>query len=98
MPPPTHATLDPTIVLRSLKRAPDMQCGHGFHSTTRLKDGRVLIAGGSISDLSSDCAEIYDPSANRFQLTAGKLNVSRFPHTATLMPDGKVLIAGGAQL
>jgi hypothetical protein len=82
---------------KSLKRAPYMQCGHGFHSTTRLKDGRVLIAGGSISDdLNSDCAEIYDPSTNRFQRTAGKLNFSRFRHTATLMPDGKVLIAGGA--
>ena len=81
----------------SLTSAPDTMCGHGFHSATLLKDGLVLIAGGSISDdASSDCAEIYDPTANRFQLTAGKLNVSRLRHSATLLRDGRVLIAGGA--
>jgi len=32
----------------------------------RLDPWRVLIAGASISDdLSSDCAEIYDPAVNR---------------------------------
>lgn len=82
---------------KSLTNAPDMLCGHGFHSATLLKDGRVLIAGGSISDdVSSDCAEIYDPTVNRFQLTAGKLKVSRFRHSATLLHDGRVLVVGGA--
>lgn len=75
---------------------PDTVCGHGFHTATLLQNGQVLVAGGSISDdLSSDCAEVFDPAANRFQAT-GKLHVSRFRHTATLLNNGKVLIAGGA--
>jgi len=81
----------------NVKAGPDTICGHGIHTATVLKDGRVLIAGGSISDdLSSDCGELYDPAANRFQTTAGKLNVSRLRDAAIMLPDGSVLIAGGA--
>lgn len=76
---------------------PDTVCGHGFHTATVLKNGQLLVAGGSISDdLSSDCAELFDPKTNRFQTTAGKLHISRLRDTATLLRDGRVLIAGGA--
>jgi hypothetical protein len=66
---------------------------------TPLKDGRVLLTGGTsgaratynqrIAD-----AEIYDPVTRAFTRT-GSMRHSRALHTSTLLRDGKVLIAGG---
>jgi hypothetical protein len=68
------------------------RCDHGAGaSATRLPDGRVLLAGGSID---WRCAEIYDPSAGAFSLT-GDLQVAHSRHTATLLTNGTILIAGG---
>lgn len=54
-----------------------------------LKNGKVLIAGGS------NQAEIFDPSTNSFELAAGKFVSARLFSTATLLSDGQVLIVGG---
>ncbi len=67
------------------------------HTATMLRDGRVLIAGGSdngIHTLSS--AEIYDPSSGTFSRT-GHLHQPRVAHVAALLGTGKVLIAGGGR-
>lgn len=54
-----------------------------------LKDGRVLIGGGSPR------VEIYDPARNAFNTVSGELGTALFFSSATLLPDGRVLIAGG---
>jgi hypothetical protein len=59
-------------------------------TATLLKDGRVLVAGGSLSG----SAEIYDPRKGSFT-PAGFMTTSRVGQTATLLKDGRVLIAGG---
>jgi hypothetical protein len=62
-----------------------------------LPSGKVLVAGGTQGDFSSDnlsSSELYDPNTGTWSLT-GSLNVARFGLTATLLPDGKVLVAGG---
>jgi hypothetical protein len=67
------------------------------HSSTRLGDGRILIAGGSSANYPSvveASTELYDPVARSFQ-SAANLTVPRSRHTATLLIDGRVLIAGG---
>jgi hypothetical protein len=62
-----------------------------------LRNGRVLIAGGSPNGISTtDSAEIYDPRSGTFTRIA-PLGVPRSAHSATLMKNGKVLIAGGGR-
>jgi N-acetylneuraminic acid mutarotase len=72
------------------------------HTATLLRDGRVLVVGGLTvtlqdgglfpSELTS--AEIYDPKADRWSLTA-PTGEHRLGQTATRLPDGRVLVAGG---
>ena len=68
-----------------------------LQSATRLKDGKVLVAGGfgvqGISDVLAS-AELYDPVAKTWTET------SSLPHplinpTANLLPNGDVVLAGG---
>jgi hypothetical protein len=65
------------------------------HAATRLRDGRVLIAGGYGADgrtLSS--AELFDPATRRFAAT-WPMTQPRAGHAAVLLRDGTVLVVGG---
>ncbi|HSB07976.1 MAG TPA: kelch repeat-containing protein [Blastocatellia bacterium] len=67
------------------------------HTATLLKDGKVLIVGGSPDDyLSFNGAELYNPKDERWSVT-GSLNIPRSAHTATLLKNGKVLVVGGLE-
>jgi hypothetical protein len=66
-------------------------------AAVRLTDGRVLLAGGTISNQAAAptaTVEIYDPNTGTFTLT-GSMAIPRFNHTATLLQNGEVLVAGG---
>jgi len=65
----------------------------------RLRNGRVLICGGTATGqvggvLSS--AELYDPVARTFTAT-GSMTVPRSGQTITMLRDGRVLLTGGVQ-
>jgi len=78
--------------------ASDMLVGRSNHTTTLLRDGRVLIVGGLGDKLVSIVsAEVYDPVSREFA-AAGSMNVSRSHHTATLLDGGLLMIAGGTAL
>ena len=72
------------------------------HTATLLRDGRVLVVGGLTVTLQDGglfpsqltSAEIYDPKADRWSLTA-PTGEHRLGHTATRLADGRVLVAGG---
>ena len=67
------------------------------HSSTLLKDGRVLMVGGTRRGVERELTGrnlIYDPSSRVFT-EAGRLQVDRSGHTAVLLQDGRVLIVSG---
>src|SRR5208282_6420616 len=71
-----------------------------FHTATLLKNGSVLIAGGSSgigSALSPlDTVELFFPSKRKFSVGFFLMLAARAMHTATAIDHGKaVLIAGG---
>ena len=73
--------------------AADMATARGYHTATRLLNGKVLVAGGDNGGPGAS-AELYDPVANVWS-PAGSLTVGRWAHTATLLLSGKVLVVGG---
>jgi MBG domain/MBG domain (YGX type)/Abnormal spindle-like microcephaly-assoc'd, ASPM-SPD-2-Hydin/Bacterial Ig-like domain (group 2)/Galactose oxidase, central domain len=67
------------------------------HSATLLRDGTVLVAGGSVDNAGTltASAEVYDPTVGHFSPAASPLGTARSQHTATVLVDGSVLLAGG---
>ena len=63
----------------------------GYHTATRLLDGRVFIAGGNPSPRST---EIFDPATDSFSSGPNLLD-GRVQHSAVLLSNGRVFIAGG---
>jgi hypothetical protein len=60
-----------------------------------LKDGRVLVAGGTdAAGVAQNSAEIYDPSTGHWTLT-GNMPLPRAAFSLTVLPDGRVVAAGG---
>jgi len=71
--------------------------GLELYSATLLRNGKVLIAGGTNDEFPGgrvDQAELYDPATGTFSAT-GELLAARDAHTAVLLWDGRVLIVGG---
>lgn len=66
------------------------------HAAVRLKDGKVLVAGGQdfVDSSGLNSCEIFDPLTLTFSPT-GSLNFHRFDMPFTLLGDGRVLAAGG---
>lgn len=64
------------------------------HAAVLLRDGRVVILGGTVEGGASTASvELFDPEAERF--TPGPSLPSPITnHTATLLPDGRILVVG----
>jgi uncharacterized delta-60 repeat protein len=72
-----------------------MSQARGEPTATLLKNGKVLVCGGSDpagNALAS--AEVFDPQSNGWSNT-GSLATPRARHTAVLLPDGRVLVTAG---
>jgi len=79
----------------SWSKAAGLITGRGEHTATLLRNGDVLVAGGTDGrDRALASAELYHPATNRWT-PAASMAAARFAHTATLLPSGKVLVVGG---
>src|SRR5438445_606207 len=66
------------------------------HISATLQDGRVLVAGGTVSGGgATNSAEIYDPVSGTWTSIAGGMVEARSGAAAALLQDGRVLMAGG---
>lgn len=62
----------------------------------RLRDGRVLIAGGvDAAGNVLNTSQIFDPRTGKFT-ASGRMTTPRVGCAGTLLPNGKVLVVGGA--
>jgi len=62
----------------------------GDHTAVRLRDGRVLVLGGSSDGSGVTSAELYDPLTGTWTATASMVNPGE--GGATLLHDGRVLV------
>ncbi len=60
----------------------------------QLKDGRVLLPGGAVSESSQGRCQIFDPETCLWHET-GSLRSPRRRHGGALLADGRVIVAGG---
>lgn len=86
----TTEIFDP--VLETFTAGPVMIEPRMRHTAVRLNDARVLMTGGSFTDL----AELYVPSTNLFAATAHGATGDRvIGSSAVRLRDGTVLVSGG---
>jgi hypothetical protein len=76
-------------------RTDNMHARRADHTSTLLRDGRVLITGGMVENgVFLKSSELFDPKKDAFVATDG-MRSNRVEHAATLLPNGTVLITGG---
>ncbi|MBI4218239.1 MAG: S8 family serine peptidase, partial [Elusimicrobia bacterium] len=73
---------------RRWESANPMRYGRTFHAATLLKNGKVLVTGGSAE------SEIYDPQTNQWSLAA-PMQSKRSHHAAVRTGGGRVFAVGG---
>jgi hypothetical protein len=64
------------------------------HGATALRDGRVLVAGGTDGPIQLSSVEIYDPAKDRWT-RAAPLPEPRSQFSIATLNDGRVLVAAG---
>jgi hypothetical protein len=65
------------------------------HTSTLLKDGKVLVAGGADNHKILNIAEVYDPKSDSFGVVAAHMQHHRVFHTAEIIDNGNVVLIAG---
>jgi len=92
-----HPSMPPVEAFAWTTVAP-LQQARIEHTATRMRDGRILVAGGEYQNGSGwallDSVEVFDPTTRHWS-EATPMNDARSGHTATLLASGKVMVVGG---
>ncbi len=88
------------VAAGTFQRVGDMRVRRHKHDAVRLRDGRVLITGGTDErdmDGVYNSTELFDPTTATFSMGPAMVR-PRYKHngSALLLQDGTVLMAGGA--
>lgn len=78
-------------------QGPNLVHGRIGHKAVELKDGRILVVGGTDGQNPAQplsTAELFDPAAGKW-LNAGSIGAPRTQFTLTALADGRALVAGG---
>ena len=75
-----------------------MSTPRALASATVLRDGRVLVAGGTTKygEWETATAELYDPATGTWA-PAADMNEARMGHYAVALADGRVMVMGGGR-
>jgi hypothetical protein len=89
----------PELIDPAWQSTGNMSDPRALHTAIKLKDGRVLVAGGgnNFDDGQIFSAEVYDPTTGTWAKT-GTMNAGRSGHGAWLLDDGRVLVGSGLTL
>jgi hypothetical protein len=86
----------------NVSSAAAMNYGRRQHNLTLLPDGKAIATGGisngaGLVDVNAAVysAEIWNPSANRWDVMASEQIARQYHSIALLLPDGRILSAGG---
>jgi len=82
------------MTLRTWKTVSAMTFPRSDHGATTLRDGRVLVAGGTDGPRQLESVEIYDPARNTWTVAAA-MPEPRSQFSIATLRDGLVFIAGG---
>jgi N-acetylneuraminic acid mutarotase len=74
-----------------------MDTAREFPTATLLRDGKVLVVGGTGSASTLASAELYDPISGTWTATGKMVVALSQGYSTTLLADGKVLVAGGLE-
>ncbi len=93
---PSAKTFFFNCATKQIENGPDMSGPRQFHNVLKLKDGRLVITGGSTADPLVHCksVEVFDPKTKTIT-TAGNVNTGRSTHNAIAVRDDKILLVGG---
>lgn len=89
-------TFDPAKHSIDTKIAGALAEGRHSHTTTTLKTGKLLVAGGEALEVRST-AELVDPATGTSTPT-GAMRDRRARHAAALLSSGKVIVVGGGAI
>ena len=65
------------------------------HTSVAMRDGSVVLMGGSVGDLQNDVWRSMDNGITWQQMTANAGWSPRYLHSSVVMPDGSIVLMGG---
>ena len=78
---------------RSFSPTGSLHTARASATATLLRDGQVLVTGGTNSVANLASAELYNPAAGKWRFTA-PMHAAGYSLTSTLLSSGKVLVTG----